>query len=120
MKKLTAAEKREQKAEAIKELRTLCPPGTTVYTVLHAATRSGMSRTLTAFVIELDQWTKKHKPYKINHLLWKIGVANRTDDLTLRVPGIGVDMGFMVVRNMASAIYPDDAEARKSIKQEWL
>lgn len=120
MERLTAAQKREQRAEAIEQLKALCPPGTTVYTIVHTAAASGASRTMTAFVIELNQFDNKPRPYKINHLLWKIGAGTRTDDLTVRVQGGGMDMGFALVDTIARALYPQDAEARRSLKNEWL
>lgn len=125
MEKLTAAQKRDQAAQAKQELLGLCPLGTTVYTVLKTYNRAGTSRTMTVFVIELDQWEEKHQPRRINHLLAKIGVGRLMDDGSLQVRGGGMDMGFAVVNDMIGLLYSDaDPETRKEafrgIRQEWL
>ena len=120
MEKMTAAEKRARKEHAISLLRGWITPGTTIYTVLHTVAKSGMSRTLTAFIIREDAIDAGPQPLKITAQLWQAGLGTRTEDLTLRVESGGMDAGAAVVHHLACLLFPDDAEARRSIRQEWL
>ena len=88
--------------EAQNTLRALLPPGATVFTDVKHVSKSGMSRTIRAFVIE------DNAPRDISRL-----VAKATDTAFdpklygVKMGGCGMDMGFALVYNLGCALYPD-------------
>lgn len=92
---------------ALDRLRELCPPGTTVQCVLEHVSKSGMMRSIKLYVIEPD-----------GHMAWLNGLMEtaglekcwRKDGRRMdgtKVGGCGMDMGFHLVYNLASALYRD-------------
>lgn len=95
--------KREQeirRAEALKMLRKLCPPGTTIYTVLRHVSRSGMQRRIDLYVIRKNQpvWLSGYAGVVLEMRLGKHGDGLVTD-------GCGMDMGFDLVHNLSYALH---------------
>lgn len=93
--------KKENKNESLTTLRRMLRPGTTVYTVLRHESSSGMSRTISTYVI------RNNKPFCLDHLLADANIAkldSRHPGLT--VHGTGMDMGFHLVYSLASTLYP--------------
>lgn len=88
--------------ESIKRLRKICPPGTTVYTVLRHVSRSGMMREISLYVIRKGElrsitWDAARalkNPINRGHSFW-----------ALRVSGAGMDMGFHVVNSLSYALH---------------
>lgn len=89
------------KLHALAELRTLCPPGTTVYTILRSVSRSGMSRTVQPVVVN-----EHGQPQTITGLVASaIGV--RTKDGACVMGGCGMDVGFELVYSLSRALWAD-------------
>ena len=90
----------EQKA--IAQLRERLKPGDTVYTILRHVSRSGMSRSISAVVIE------KGEPRDISWLVARAGIGafDRKND-GVRINGCGMDMGFHLVYSLAWTVWPD-------------
>jgi hypothetical protein len=89
------------KAEALADLRELCPPGTTVYTILRSVSRSGMSRTITPVLLTPDG------PRYLTHSVGLVlGLtAKRGFNDALRIDGGGMDMGFHLVNSLSYALH---------------
>ena len=91
--------------EAITSLRETLKPGDTVYTVLRNCSRSGMTRSIDAYVIE------DNNPRWISRF-----VANATglnfDERreAVKMGGCGMDMGFALVYELSYTLYPDGFE----------
>jgi len=87
--------------EAQNTLRPLLPPGGTVFTDVKHVSRSGMSRTIKAFVIEGTEIRD------ISRL-----VAKATDTAFdpklygVKMGGCGMDMGFALVYKLSRSLYP--------------
>ena len=105
--------KAERKQEAIAHLKQHMKPGMAVYTVVHAVSRSGMSRTLSAYTVNVE------KGRAVIHN-WNYWVANALEWSMkgdyLRVSGCGMDMGFHTVYELADVLYGDGYK----LKQVWL
>ena len=96
------------------ELKKLCKPGATVWTVLRHVSASGMTRWIDLYVI------KKNEPMRITwHVSQLVGTYDRKRE-ALKVGGCGMDMGFHVVHNLSYALHgfksrgPDADEAAKA------
>ena len=90
------------RADAIARLRELCPPGSTVYTVLRRVSRSGMMRHISLHVIHDGQ------PFDITGMAARATVTPWDRDTGgLKMGGCGMDMGFSAVYNLAWALYRD-------------
>lgn len=112
-KKLNATER----AEFLAELATLCPKGTTVYTVLRSVSASGMSRKIDLYVI------RDNEPRRITWHVARLGIAGMTYDdkaESARISGCGMDMGFHAVYSLASALYGHEDRAAYSLTQRWM
>jgi len=89
----------ERMQEARETLRNLCPPGTTVYTVLRHVARSGMSRRIDLYVIQDGEPR------------WLSGLYKNADGIrhgkfdAITVQGCGMDMGFHLVYNLSRMLY---------------
>lgn len=129
------SEKEAERQEAIERLRELCPPGTTIYTVLRHVSRSGMSRLITVCMV---------KDGRIRDLTWDAGKALDwplpSGKRGIRTDGAGMDMGFHLVHSLSYAIHgmqgkgttrtpsgmcpvqptPENYGAGYSLRHEWL
>ena len=92
---------KKEREEALATLRELCPPGTTVYTKLNHVSRSGMSRSITPFLV-IDG-----EPYYIAYSVAVIFGQSRDKYDGVRMDGCGMDMGFALVYNLSLYLYPD-------------
>lgn len=97
--------KETDRLEAINELRALLVPGQTVYTMLRHVSSSGMYRAIDVFVM------RDNEPWR---LTWTVSRAcaikyDRKHE-ALGVGGCGMDMGFHVVYELASALWPSGFE----------
>lgn len=98
--------KKQEKKEAIEELKKIIEKGDTVYTVLRHVSKSGMTRGIDCYVI------KDNRPRWITAYVGKaIGCPQSENDWRkqrgLRIGGCGMDMGFHVVNNLGYAVYND-------------
>lgn len=92
---------KEDKAEALATLRKLCPPGTTVYTKLNHVSRSGMSRSITPFIMIGNE------PRYIAYSVAVLFNQSRDKYDGIRVSGCGMDIGFHLVYNLSYLLYPE-------------
>jgi hypothetical protein len=94
-------ESSERAANALEQLRKLCPPGATVYTTIKHVSRSGMQREIAAFVIEDGE------PRWLNGYIEGLGIAKRGKRDGSIVNGCGMDMGFHLVYSLSRTLYHD-------------
>jgi len=80
------------------------PKGTTIYTILRQVSRSGMTRHIGLVVIGPTPDVIFHPNYSASKLL-EMRQDKRDDGLI--VGGCGMDMGFHVVYELASAVWGD-------------
>jgi hypothetical protein len=120
--------------EAAIYLHKLLKPGDTVYTVLRNVAKSGMSRTLSVFVLGYWPGTRKVRILDVTRAVAKVaGFSIVKNQFELRVHGCGMDAGFEVVYNLGHALWakgtkkphgtrngePDSAGGY-ALKHEWL
>lgn len=89
------------KTEALDTLREMLTPGTTVYTNVVYVSRSGMSRRISAYIVEHGE---------INDITWLIsraGIGKLHREGGIVMGGCGMDMGFALVYNLGAALYPN-------------
>lgn len=101
--------------ESRAELRKLCAPGTTVYTILRHVSRSGMARRISLGVVKrgafLDiTW----------HVARVLGYSTRdsrgwVQDRGLYVTGGGMDMGFHLINSLSYALHGMHARGMDAI-----
>lgn len=101
MSKLTKKQQAERQ-EAIDKLREMLKPGDTVYTILRHVSRSGMRREISIAAGDVAT---------ASELTWLAAVA--TGDRIgkhagIIIDGCGMDMGFSLVYNLSSVLYPRD------------
>lgn len=92
---------KEEIADCKAKLLKLLPPGATVYTKLNHVSRSGMMCSITPFVV-IDNEPR--------YLAWSIAVLfgqSRDKYDGIRMDGCGMDMGFSLVYNLSSILYPE-------------
>ena len=95
--------------EAIAKLREWIKPGDTVYTVLDAVSRSGMSRQIRVVLLT----TNEQGQCDTLHPNWAVGKAlglrhakrNGYEQDALVIGGAGMDMGFHLVYELSYALY---------------
>lgn len=93
---------RAEVEDARARLRDLCPPGTTVYTVLRHVSKSGMSRDIAVYVMADGEprW-----------ITWSVaqatGLGWNDAREAIRIGGAGMDMGFALVYDLSSVLYRD-------------
>lgn len=90
-----------EKHEDLDRLRSWCPPGTKVYCVLRHASSSGMSRSISFFVL------KDNRHVQLDRSILQVGIGkfDRKHD-GIKVGGCGMDMGLHVVYNLSRMLYP--------------
>jgi hypothetical protein len=95
-----------ERAAALERIRESVKPGDTLYTILRHRSASGMLR-----VIDVKALDCADARYPVVNLGWNVAKAlgEPWDDRKegIRVGGCGMDMGFHLIYNLASALYPD-------------
>lgn len=76
-------------------------PGDTIYTILKSVSASGMSRKLSVFKIE------NNEPVWLSYHVARIVGSWDDKSESVRVSGVGMDMGFHTVYALSSALFPD-------------
>src|SRR5438270_764755 len=94
---------------AVRRLRKLLRPGTTVYTVLHHRSKSGMTQAINLYVL------RNNRPVRITDLVAQALNRGRTDN-GLAVSGRSPDIGFYVVYTLSRLLFPD---GKHTLRQEW-
>lgn len=124
--------KRLLKAQSAAKLRKLCPPGSTIYTVLRHVSSSGMTRRITCFAIVGTG--RKAEPFDLGgYIADVLGYKRHERDGSLVVSGCGMDMGFHIVHSLGYALWPKgtrkphgtrngapDADGGYALKHRWL
>ena len=91
--------------EACEQLRAMLPPSATVHTVMRHVSKSGMSRAISLVVCDNGQ------PFDISYLAARAtGQKIHQTYGGLKISGAGMDMGFALVYNLSSVLYPDGFE----------
>ena len=90
--------------EALSELRRLCPPGTIVRTILRHVSRSGMTRRISAVLVNGSETRD------LDWLIDKAGIFREGKGGGLVLSGCGMDMGFHLVYTLGSRLYPKGTE----------
>lgn len=119
------AENEARKAEAIELLKTRLSKQDkpTIYTKIGTVARSGMSRTLSLYIVD------DGGIWDITGYAAQILGERYRDDGTIRVQGCGMDMGFATVYNLSGEMYGWRAQPDSSgfasggpytITQRWL
>jgi hypothetical protein len=101
---------------AAHELRQTLPPGSTVYTMLHHVSRSGMRRRIGLRAISGDSML-----YLDSLAARALGEPRPEDGLV--VDGCGMDMGFNLVYCLSVRLYcPNDydQDAAYALNQRWI
>ena len=110
---------KQEREEAIKELRELLKPGTTVYCILKHVSRSGMTRHISLILVRHDGIL--HLTSLASKALgWPV---TSSGDYALKVSGAGMDMGFHTVYTLSKVLFPEGYEGRDggyALKHEWL
>jgi len=87
--------------EAQDKLREWLRPGTTVYTSLDHVSRSGMSRRISAHIVQDGEIVD------ITWLVSRAGAGKLHRDGGIVMGGCGMDMGFALVYNLGRTLYPN-------------
>jgi hypothetical protein len=98
---MTKKQKEKEKAEAREYLLTLLKPGDTILTNLRRVSASGMSRLIQCLVIVDGE------PRDISYHVAKLSYSYDSKTGYVRAGGAGMDMGFSVVYNLSSALFPN-------------
>ena len=85
----------------------------TVYVVLRSVSKSGMSRTMTLFVM------RNGEPHYITYDVARAVGWNRDREGNLKVSGCGMDMGFHVVYTLAGLLYPGE-RGGNTLTHRWV
>lgn len=123
-----AQEKRDERADALRQLRALLKPGAKVYTILRHASSSGMSRVIDLAIPVREyrdvypraadgstDYDAKPRRVFVGLRIRNIGyLAARAMGYTfengrhygIRVGGCGMDMGFHLVYNLGATLWP--------------
>lgn len=97
-----AHQKAAERAEAIETLRKSLKPRDTVYTILRHVSRSGMSRSISAVIV------RDGEIVEIDWLVCRIlGLRFDSNNGGAKLSGCGMDMGFHLVYELGSALWPD-------------
>lgn len=94
----------QQKQEALAKLRECLKPGMTVHTVLRHCSRSGMSRSISAFAFLPGENSPTDLDYFASRAL---GDSIDSKHGGIRMGGCGMDMGFALVYNLSSVLFPN-------------
>jgi len=98
--------KAEAKATALEYLHSYLKPGQTVYVILRHASKSGMSRSISAVIPTISD-DGKPGIYDITHLVAQAcDLTMDTHHNGVKIVGCGADMGFMLVYDLGRAMYP--------------
>lgn len=91
----------QRRTDAVEYLRGLLKPGDTLWTKVEHVSRSGMSRSISCYII------RDSEPHNVSAwVAYAIGATVDRDRLAVKVSGCGMDMGFHVVYNLSRALNP--------------
>src|SRR5690554_4179642 len=93
--------KKELQNEAIENLKKMLSPGDTVYHTVKNVARSGMSCTISFFIV---------RDGEIENIDWEVSNALQRrlkSGVGVHVQGCGMDMGFETVYSIGRKLFPD-------------
>ena len=100
---------KEEREETLRDLRKMCPPGSTVYCILRHRSRSGMQRRISLVVLRKDM------KRQIDYMAAKVmGYSVRDREEGIVIGGCGMDMGFALVYDLGRTLYPKGGPLSKS------
>jgi hypothetical protein len=129
-KKLTTkAGKAALKQQCITELKALIKPGSIVSTLLKNINSSGMQRQISFYIVD----PRDNEINNIDYYLAIITDTKQSKSGALTVNGCGMDMGFSVVYNLGSILWPTgtdtphgtrngepDSAGGYALKHKWI
>lgn len=92
---------KSEQADSLEYLKKILSPGDTVYCILRHVSRSGMMREISLYVIKDDV------PMYLDHAAAVVLGYTQGKAGGVRVDGCGMDMGFHLVYQVASAVFRD-------------
>jgi len=99
---------KSDRTEAIARLRSLVEPGDTIHTVLRSVSRSGMSRSIDAYVFKADERTGDLIKHWLSYSIAQAGIGTWDNGREcVKMGGAGMDMGFALVYALSATLFPD-------------
>jgi len=120
---LTKREKINEREHSRDRLTALLNTGDTIYTVIRSVSASGMSRTMSLYVVKENRLINITY-YVANLLEWRLVDVNGSR--VMRVGGCGMDMGFHAVYTLSRVLFTSidnsliNGDKGYSLKQEWI
>jgi hypothetical protein len=117
---LTRQEKINERKHSRERLTAMLTPGDTVYTMVRSVSSSGMSRTMSLYIVK-DNRLVNITYYAAHALEWPL--VEKNGSRVLRVGGCGMDMGFHTVYTLSRVLFAatmPSGDAGYALKQEWI
>lgn len=117
---LTRQEKINEREHSRERLSAMLTPGDTVYTMVRNVSSSGMSRTMSLYIVK-DNRLVNITYYAAHALEWPL--VEKNGSRVLRVSGAGMDMGFHTVYTLSRVLFAatmPSGDAGYALKQEWI
>lgn len=112
---LAGKAKKMTKEQSLENLRSWYPKGSTVYTILRHVSKSGM-RTIGLVSIACDGDGKPDLRYPNYATATVLELPEDRKRDGVKVRGCGMDMGFSIAYDLATALYGDGY----ALKHQWL
>jgi len=119
----TRQEKINEREHSREQLKKLLNVGDTVYTITRSVSASGMSRTMSLYIVK-DNRLMNITYYAAHALEWRLCDVNGSR--VMRVGGCGMDMGFHAVYTLSRVLFTSidnsliNGDKGYSLKQEWI
>ena len=107
------SEKKQREHDAVERLRGWLPPGATLYTTVNSVARSGMSRTISCFIVGSNGDIMNVSGY----VAFALGYRRNEKTGGVVVGGCGMDMGFHIANSLSYRLHGNDTvgvEAKKA------
>jgi len=117
---LTRQDRIDNREHSRQQLKSLLNAGDTVYTMVRGVSASGMSRTMSLYIVK-DNRLVNITYYAAHALEWPL--TDKNGSRVMRVSGCGMDMGFHAVYTLSRVIFGSTVpagDAGYSLKQEWI
>jgi hypothetical protein len=112
---MTTKAQRAEAEAAVATLREMLHPGDTVHTILRHVSASGMLRHVDVMQFSAGQGGQKQVHQRYLSYLTAKALGYKLSDShgsqgAIKVAGAGMDMGFALVYNLSSTLFPDGFE----------
>lgn len=106
-------------AAASSKLRGLLADDPTVYVVQRHTSASGMTRRLSLFIVDTTagEYSDKLRDITVTAAA-VLGYRVRSEDHTISVQGVGMDMHYHVVSSLSRRLYEDDETPRPALSRD--